>query len=359
MYKLQTQRTPLIALAMMGLLVGVWAGLSRLGWTLPLAQSHFPVSHGPLMVSGFLGTLVSLERAVAIRRHWTYGAPILAGLGGLSMVVGLPMWVGAVLIFIGSGFLVTLFIGVLVRERALYNVVLLIATVLWLGGNGLWLLDYPFPVLATWWAGFLILTVAGERLELTRILMHPSSVKKAFMATVTVLLAGVMLTLFEITVGWRVAGIGMLAMALWLLRYDIARLTVRKDELPRFMAVCMLAGYVWLAVAGLFGLTWGLLDGSLYDAMLHAIFLGFIFSMIFAHAPIIFPAVMGVAIPYRPAFYTHLVALHLSLLIRVVGDLGSWSMVRQWGGMLNAVALLLFVVNTAIAARSGKAHQTY
>ena len=52
-------------------------------------------------------------------------------------------------------------------------------------------------------------------------------------------------------------------------------------------------------------------------------------------------------LPYRPSFYLHVGVLHVSLIVRLVGDLvevlGRW---RGWGGLLNAVALLLFVVNT-------------
>ena len=85
--------------------------------------------------------------------------------------------------------------------------------------------------------------------------------------------------------------------------------------------------------------------------MLHAIFVGFVFSMIFAHAPIIFPAVLGRPINFYPIFYSHLILLQLSLLLRVAGDLILWLPGRQWGGLLNAVAILLFMVNTVRAMR--------
>jgi ABC-type Mn2+/Zn2+ transport system permease subunit len=85
----------------------------------------------------------------------------------------------------------------------------------------------------------------------------------------------------------------------------------------------------------------------IYDAMLHAVFVGFVLSMVFAHAPIIFPAVLGVPLVYRRSSYLHVAVLHLSLTARVIGDLvdvlGRW---RSWGGLLNAAALILFVVNT-------------
>jgi len=42
------------------------------------------------MVSGFLGTLISLERAVALKARWPYAAPLLSGLGDAALIVGGP-----------------------------------------------------------------------------------------------------------------------------------------------------------------------------------------------------------------------------------------------------------------------------
>lgn len=58
-------RYPLLATAIATLLVATWAGLRRMGWALPTPNS-LVAGHGPLMVSGFLGTLIGLERAVAL-----------------------------------------------------------------------------------------------------------------------------------------------------------------------------------------------------------------------------------------------------------------------------------------------------
>jgi hypothetical protein len=65
--------------------------------------------------------------------------------------------------------------------------------------------------------------------------------------------------------------------------------------------------------------------------------------MIFGHAPIIFPAILGVPIHYRPSFYIQLILLHLSLVIRILGDLTNQFEVRRWGGFLNETAILLFL----------------
>jgi hypothetical protein len=116
----------------------------------------------------------------------------------------------------------------------------------------------------------------------------------------------------------------------------------------------LLTGYVWLGVAGVIAMESGAATpGPLYDALLHAIFLGFVVSMIFGHAPIIFPAILGKALPFRSTFYVHLAVVHTSIALRLTGDLVDvLARCRSWGGLLNAVALLLFTLTTMRAIAS-------
>ena len=147
----------------------------------------------------------------------------------------------------------------------------------------------------------------------------------------------------------------MLALSLWLARQDIARRTIRERGLTRFIAVCLLSGYAWLGAGAMILLADGILNTpGARDAGLHAILLGFVFSMVFGHAPIIFPAVMRMAIPYHWSFYVPLALLQASLATRVAGDLSGFDDWRRLGGMVNAAALLLFVLGTVAAAVRGK-----
>jgi len=206
----------------------------------------------------------------------------------------------------------------------------------------------------SWWMAFLVLTIAAERLELTRVLPRSRLGTGLFMAVLVVFAAGLLAGGLGSRVGVVLLGVSLLAMAAWLVRYDIARRTVRMRGLTRYTAACLLSGYVWLAVSGSLMLWYGpVFAGPYYDAILHSVFLGFVFTMIFGHAPIIFPAVLGLAVPYRGSYYVHLGLLHVSLLLRVGGDLwGGWTM-RQWGTGLNAVAVLLFFANTVTAVIGG------
>jgi hypothetical protein len=343
-----------MATGLCALLGGLWSGLLRLGWAGPLLQANLPAAHGPLMVCGFLGTVISLERAVALDRAWAFLAPGLTGAGGLLALTGVGGGLGPLLITAGSLGLVAIFGVVLSIQAVPFAGVMAGGAAAWAVGNGLWLGGWPVHALVPWWIGFLVLTIAGERLELSRILDHAPWTKRLFLGLVGVLAAGLLLSVGAPDLGFRGMGAALVAVALWLGAYDVARRTVRADGLPRFTAVCLLAGYAWLLVGGGLALSFGNTGaGFVYDATLHAVFVGFVFSMIFGHAPVIFPSVLGISIPYRPLFYAPLVLLHASLLLRVVGDLALIEPLRWAGGWGNAAAILLFLGMVGQGALTG------
>lgn len=348
-------RVSLLVLGMGALLAGLWAGLLRLGWPVPLPQPLLPAAHGPLMVSGFLGTLISLERAVALGRRWAYSVPGVTGCGALVLICGLPGSVGPWLLTLGSLGLVGLFAVILWRQTSFATGLMGLGALIWLGGNGLWLAGWPIASAVLWWAGFPVLTIAGERLELNRLLRLSPRSHLLFVVALTLLLAGLVVASITFDAGMRLAGSGLLALATWLLHYDIARRTVRQAGLTRFIALSLLSGYVWLGASGLLAIVYGgVMVGPRYDAILHALFVGFVLAMIFGHAPVIFAAVLEFAVPFRGAFYAHLALLHVSLALRIVGDLGPWWPGRYWGGLLNVLTVLFFLSNTARAIWQGR-----
>ena len=79
--------------------------------------------------------------------------------------------------------------------------------------------------------------------------------------------------------------------------------------------------------------------------------------MILGHAPIILPAVLQVTVPYQRWFYLPLVLLHGSLVLRISSDLSAAFVLRQWGGMLNVIAVLLFLTITAAVVYRARYHQ--
>ena len=351
------RRAPMMAIAVASMACGTWLGLVRLGWRLPLPWPDQLIAHGPLMVCGFLGTLISLERAVALGSAWGYAAPVLVAAGALTIDLSIGPF-GPLLITLGSVVLVAIFMRLVVRQPALFIWTMTAGAGAWLVGNTLWLDRMAIYRVVYWWMAFLVLTIAGERLELNRVLRPTTMTRAAFAGAIAVVLVGVGIGMRHPDVGIRVVGAGLIALTLWLVRYDVARHTVRQPGLTRYIAVGLLAGYVWLGCAGILAVATGVPPTSLmYDATLHVVFLGFVMSMVFAHAPVIVPAVLGRSLAFDRRFYAHLAVLHASVLVRVVGDLveslGRW---RYWGGMLNAVALLMFVLNVGRSLTASPAH---
>lgn len=350
---------PLMAIAVVMLLAGLWEGLVYLGLPLPAGDHSLHAGHGPLMVLGFLGTLISLERAVALGPTWTYLGPAGAAVGGLAITIGAPNGVGQALVVVGGLVLVGVFIAVHRIQPSPHNTVLATGAACWVVAGCLWLADWDVPRFIPWLVGFLVLTITGERLELSRLVGAGRLARRLFIGAAGVFGAGLIVSTLAETNGVRIAGVGLFALAVWLARNDIARRTVRRDGLTRYMAVALLTGYAWLAVGGGLWVAFGHMShGRAYDAMLHAVFLGFVISMIFAHAPVIVPSVLGRPLPYRPSFYLPLALLHVTLLLRLVGgDAAGNRIAWQWGGSLNEVSLLLFVTLAATSVISTRSRQ--
>jgi hypothetical protein len=347
-------RLPLLALAMLSLLAALWGGLGRLGFTFPPPAVGLISLHGPLMVSAFLGTLIGLERAVGIGRRWAFAGPLASGLGAIALLAA-PGSAGPLLFVLAGLVLVEVLLLAYRLQPTWAGATIAAGAACWPVGGALWAAGRPVASAVSWWIAFLALTIAGERLELTRFLVPTRRDHVLFGLAAGTLLAGALLSVANADAGVRVLGAGCVALALWLSAKDIARRNLRRTDLPRYTAVCLLIGYAWLAVSGLCALAFGAeAAGPRYDAWLHSFFVGFVLSMVFGHAPIIFPAVLMRPMPFRTRFYAHLALLHATLLVRVVSDLAGFADGVRWGGLGNVLAVLLFVGNAVSAVVAGR-----
>lgn len=357
--------TPVVmVLGLLALLGGMAGGLLRAGVTLPSAfqpgswVGNAAVTHGALMICGFMGTVIGIERAVAVKLRVAWLAPTASGLGGMGLLAGQTA-LGAGLLTAAAALFVGVNVVVVHRQRAAHTLLLLAGALAWLAGSLVFWLRPGNTASLPWWFAFLVVTVAAERLEMTRLMRRRPGAQLLLGLLLGAMAAGAALTIFAARAGGVLYGLALLLLALWLGVFDIARRTVMTSGLSRYMAVCLLGGYVWLAIAG--GAWAGTALGlPLRDVALHALGLGFIVSMMMGHAPVILPAIARIKIQFNGLFYLPLAALHLSLLIRLgVGlDDSAW---RGTGAVLNAVAIGLFAATMAGAAllwrtrtRSGK-----
>lgn len=347
-------RMTLLAGAMVALLAGVLSGLRRSGAGVPVPVAL--EAHGPLMVAGFFGTLVALERAVAARTQiWVFAAPVFGIAGTFGLLLGVPLELSIVAYLTSAFLLLAATAHLWWQHRALFTAIMCAGAAALYVGHLLWLTGAPTNQVASLWMAFLIATIAGERLELSRVVATPRWAHRLFALLLVIYLIGLVFGGLATSSGSLLIGVSLTGLGVWLLRFDLARRTLRHAGQPRFVAVALLTGFAWLVCGGVLAAARGpTTGGPTYDAILHSVFIGFVFAMVFAHAPIIFPAVLGFRIAFLPVFYVHLALLELSVAARVLGDLAWLPTLRQLGVWGNAAALILFVVHTLVGVHRGR-----
>lgn len=349
----------------LALLTGMDAGLTLAGVSAPVGSARLAELHGPLMVLGFLGTVIALERATALRAAWGFLAPGLCAAGALALVVLPAPLAGRLLLAQGLLTLALVYAALWRRNRDVTIAVEGLGAVLALAA-ALLLTRVEVAAVLPLLVGFVVLTIAAERVELARLAM-PSGAgdRVAVLAGVVALAAATVVAVAGSpvvgSIAWRALGLGLLLLTLWLVRHDVARRMINATGLPRFAATALLAGYVWLALAGLLLLLLGRPGGQVYDVVVHATFLGFAMSMILAHAPVILPAVLRVRLPYHRAMWVPLILLHLTLAGRVLSlalvGIGLRTLpVWQLALLGNVAALILFLlISVVIGTRATRA----
>jgi hypothetical protein len=345
-----------LAIGAVAFATGLLTGFARIGIPAPESILTLADLHGALMISGFLGTLISLERAVAFGRWWGYGTPAISALGAIALLAG-AISTAALCFLLAGAIMAAASCQLLIRHPALPLFLLCVASLSWVVGTFVWLDGQPMDQVVGWWLTFLVLTIVAERLELSRLVSPPKVSVALLCALVTLLILGAVRGEYG-HASAPLTGLGLIGCAVWLLRYDVARRTVRMGGSARFAAVCMLAGHFWLGVTGLLLLIVPPATAAFsYDAIVHTLAIGFVLSMVFGHAPIILPAVTGLRVVYSSFAYLPLALLHISLTLRVCSDLFEWTGLRAASGLLTAVAVIGYAVTLLLASRrTAKAH---
>jgi hypothetical protein len=338
--KMQKSALLVVPLVLLSALAGIWTGWYRIGW---IDMQHSAAGeHGLLMVGSFLGTLISLERAVATGNRCVMAIPFLNGLSLGAFLLGYRE-VGYHLLTLGSLGYAGIMAYFLFRFSELYFYVLFGAAVCAFIGNIVLILWGLYPVAVPWWIAFLLLTITAERLELSKFLPFGRLKKNLLFAALALFVAGLLLPFHGL--GGILTGLGMAAIAAWLLTYDMARKSVGKPGIHGYTGLLLLCGYGWLLLSGLL-MAFGEPVGFMYDAALHSFFVGFVFLMVFAHGPIIIPGILGAPIkPFRKGLYAWFVLLTVSLAVRLGADLLFMVETRQWAGLVNGLTILGFFVN--------------
>lgn len=347
-----TLRLPLLAMAIICLFLGLWAGLSRIGWNVPV----LPVTahHGAVMIGGFLGSLISLEKIIPLKKKLLLLIPLLSAVS-VAFFMGNQYEIAIILLISSSAGLCFAFAIYLTTERNRIYLLMLMGAVSWLIGNLLLLSTHFYPLAFPWWVAFILLIIAAERIELMKFLPIGKLNKNFFTCLVLLFPVGVLFPFHGN--GNLICGSSLAGASIWLLRFDLIGINMTKSGLSKYVATALLAGYIALFMTGIFFFTVvGKMMG--YDLLIHSFFIGFTFSMIFAHGPMILPGVLGIpnVKPYHNTLYVWLITLHVSWILRAVGDITMLFEMRKISGLITSFAIMGYFITLAVITLHSQRH---
>ena len=321
------------------LFLGILSGLSRGG---VVERDWFAQYHPIIFVTGFFGTLISLERAIGLGKiFFIVPASIIFGVA-LYIFFGKPhmLVLSSLLFSIPSIFIVRM-------NRYLFY--FLFSSLLFFLGNSAFVLG-GVKSASLLLVESLVLFILAERIELSRIAkLRRSDIALFIFAFFLMLFSSALLFLVEVNYTERslvgefplqLAGVSNIVLGVWFLMRDIAR-RVRKISagITRFSATAVLLAHMSLLLSGvllLFG-KWKVWGGAL-----HLISLGFVFSMVFGHAPLVFPQIAKTKPIFSHFFYAPLVLLHISVLMRVLSEIILLRELKFISLYLNSASILIF-----------------
>ena len=229
---MKVERFVFVLLAIASLLLGMWTGLTRLGWD--IHHLNATAHHGAIMVGGFLGTLISLEKAIPLQKKISLVIPVISASSIVFFLSGDFSYSLLALILASIG--LCIIYGVyLIRQYDLTLLLMFLGALFWMVGNILLLTRNFYPLAFPWWMAFLLFTIVGERLELSKFLPVTKINKNVLMSFLGIFLMGVLLPFHSY--GAYFSGISLILISAWLIRFDVVRITIKKKGLTRFTGI--------------------------------------------------------------------------------------------------------------------------
>jgi nitrite reductase (NO-forming) len=306
--------------------------------------------HGELMVFGFLATLVPAERYIGSRSMnippLIHAMPFLTSIGALLKLFS---WFTRVEILNVAGTLsiaggVLLYIHLLAflsghsTEKTSFRL---------MGTGALALLlslvaSYSIPPVGNLSLAFLMLafpalTILGERVELSKFTMRRIGIEAQAAG-----LAGVLGFLVSIAIQTpfllMAASLLFFALAVYIMRSE--RL-VLAEGLKGYLSWHLIVAYAWffLGFALAFVASLAKKPQIYFDPAVHALAVGFVLGMIYAHVPIVAPAILGRRVNETRLTLFPLALLTLGNILRLLGEATKVRAVVGYSGLLVLLSL--------------------
>ncbi len=264
------------------LIISIYGGVLRAGIELPVIKPLVS-KHGFLLLYGFFASLISLERVVGIKKSRFLFAPISFIIGSFLLLFDFNE-ISFGFFVVGSMLFCGIYIYILIRSFLIPTFILFLGSLSLLLSSVL-LFIYPLNKLSILYITFFVLTITGERVELSKIYINKAFVKLSLVPTSLLFVLSILSLINDIFI--KLYAFGLILISIIFFKFDVAIKTVKLSGIRRYISLGVILAYAWLLISGLLIL---IPTGFYYDAFLHTIFLGFAFSMVFSHAYIIFPA---------------------------------------------------------------------
>lgn len=367
-------RIALLVGAGLAALLGLVAALIRADLIHPSGRVPLADLHGGLMVYGFLGSAIGLERAVAFRSggpgkpRWGFLAPAMGLLGSLLGIMvlvasALGAQSGVLRIELLAGIpwtlsmlaLTAVYAAIWRRQASAEVLIQTLASLLGLVGAAGWVAGLDSAVLSPSWLLFLVLTIVGERVELARAAFSSVRLESGILGLSLLLVLMLPAQCMAPQVGYPLLGLSLALLLLVMAGHDVAKTTFRHGGLPGFMGTCMMSAYGWGLLAALIWMV-APLDSQTYwgDMALHALAIGFILTMVIAHVCMIVPSVIRRPLPFHPLLWVAWGFMQAGLLIRLLGTIRLFTPMWKVGNALNVVGMLAMMMTVVYLAACGK-----
>lgn len=357
----QSRGLPLVYRGIIGLsallfflasITGIWRIALTRGFVLPAIPEWWP-PHGHLMVGGFLAGVILFERIIALQISWLAWVPYVYVISAIFLHTGSNIVRGIHVVAL-AGWVLHRWLAYQAfgkYEKPLVESVAfmtLSSALIYPGG----LMASPTVALAA--LSFPIATILVERLEMSLNFRKFGARLTLWALILWSALWGLNSWLNVLQLPWM--GIATLFLAIGCIRFDMTLWTKRAvHQLHSFLRRTLMVGYVWFLLFAISMIGSSHLSGAVTkDVMFHLAGLGFIFTMILAHAPLILPAAIG-KLPPSSAPVIPFVIFQICTVIRLVADILVEKSVSLWvwsGWITGVLHLATLMIYMALVIRS-------
>jgi hypothetical protein len=327
--------------------IGIWRIAVTRGFNLPPIPESWP-AHGEIMLGGFLASLIIFERMIALPINSLIWVPYVFASSALMLHSGNPS-VRFIHLAALAGWLLHRWIAFRNFHRwekpLAESVAFITLTSALMYPGGL----TARPEVALQGLAFPITVIAIERLEMSFLLKRIGSRLVLFGLIVWCLLWN--LATWRGIPNLTVMGVITLLLVGSIAYYDAAlRITQKHSKgLHKFLRTALTFSYLWLFLGAVAMAASSKISAAIFkDVLFHLIGLGFIFTMILGHAPLILSSALG-KLPPKKAPLIPFLLFQAATLLRIQGDFALLKSVPFWqwsgwiSGLIHMISLFLYV----------------